>query len=82
MRVEITPIANALEDETRFRFRLHGAAPLSGDHAGFYVGRNAVNGIFGVNAKAKDVELAVKFLDYAMSPEVAEYIAVAGAVAP
>lgn len=69
MRVEITPIANALEDETRFRFRLHGAAPLSGDHAGFYVGRNAVNGIFGVNAKAKDVELAVKFLDYAMSEE-------------
>lgn len=46
-----------------------GAAPLSGDHAGFYVGRNAVNGIFGVNSKAKDLETAIKFLDYAMGEE-------------
>lgn len=46
-----------------------GAAPLSGDHAGFYVGRNPVSSIFGVNVKAADVELAVKFLDYAMSEE-------------
>lgn len=46
-----------------------GAAPLSGAHEGFYVGRNPVSSVFGVNAKAADVELAVKFLDYAMSEE-------------
>lgn len=46
-----------------------GAAPLSGESEGFYVGRNPVSGVFGVNAKAADVELAVKFLDYAMSEE-------------
>lgn len=46
-----------------------GAAPLSGDHEGFYVGRNAVSSIFGVNSKAKDLETAIKFLDYAMGEE-------------
>ena len=46
-----------------------GAKPLSGEYEGYYVGRNGVNMIFGVNAKAKDVELAVKFLDYAMGEE-------------
>lgn len=46
-----------------------GVAPLSGEYEGFYVGRNAVSSIFGVNAKAADLELAIKFLDYAMSEE-------------
>ena len=46
-----------------------GAAPLSGEHAGFYVGRNPVSSVFGINAKANNIELAVKFLDYAMSEE-------------
>ena len=46
-----------------------GAKPLSGPCEGFYVGRNGVNMVFGVNAKAKDVELAVKLLDYAMGEE-------------
>ena len=46
-----------------------GVPPLSGEYEGAYIGRNAVSGIFGVNVKAKDVELAVKFLDAAMSDE-------------
>ncbi|MBQ8094610.1 MAG: extracellular solute-binding protein, partial [Clostridia bacterium] len=46
-----------------------GAAPLSGEHAGFYVGRNPVSSIFGINAKTANAELAIKFLDYAMSEE-------------
>ena len=46
-----------------------GAAPLSGTHKGFYVGRNPVSGCFGVNAKSSNIELAVKFLDYAMGEE-------------
>ncbi len=46
-----------------------GVAPLSGEYEGGYIGRNPISGIFGVNAKAKDVELAVKFLDFAMSEE-------------
>jgi putative aldouronate transport system substrate-binding protein len=46
-----------------------GAAPLSGEYEGFYVGRNPISGIFGVNSDASDIELAIKFLDYAMSEE-------------
>ena len=46
-----------------------GVPPLSGESEGYYVGRNPISSIFGVNAKAADVELAVKFLDYAMSEE-------------
>ncbi len=46
-----------------------GAAPLSGEHAGFYVGRNPVSGIFGINARSTNKDLAIKFLDYAMSEE-------------
>ena len=46
-----------------------GVPPLSGEHKGFYVGRTPVSGVFGVNSKAADVELAVKFLDYAMGEE-------------
>ena len=50
-------------------YLIDGAAPLSGGHEGFYVGRNPVSGIFGVNAKSDNIELAIKFLDYAMSEE-------------
>lgn len=46
-----------------------GAAPLSGENEGFYVGRNPISNIFGINAKSKNKELAIKFLDYAMSDE-------------
>lgn len=46
-----------------------GVPPLSGEYEGFYVGRTPFSSVFGVNAKAADVELAVKFLDYAMSEE-------------
>ncbi|MBQ9326655.1 MAG: extracellular solute-binding protein [Clostridia bacterium] len=46
-----------------------GVAPLSGDHAGFYVGRNPVSNVFGINAKSTNMEAAIKYLDYAMSEE-------------
>lgn len=46
-----------------------GVPPLSGEYEGKYVGRNPISGIFGVNAKAKDIVEAVKFLDFAMSEE-------------
>ncbi len=44
-----------------------GAKPLSGEHEGFYVGRNFLSGMFGVSSKSSQIELAVKFLDYSMS---------------
>ena len=44
-----------------------GAAPLSGEHEGFYVGRVELGNMFGVSSKSSNVELACKFLDYAMS---------------
>ena len=40
-----------------------GAAPLSGEHEGFYVGRNPVSGIFGVNAKSNNIELAMSIIN-------------------
>lgn len=43
------------------------AAPLSGEHQGFYVGRNPFGNMFGVTAASKNAVLAVEFLDYAMS---------------
>jgi putative aldouronate transport system substrate-binding protein len=46
-----------------------GVAPLSGDHEGFYVGRNTVSNVFGINAKSANLEAAIKYLDYAMSEE-------------
>lgn len=49
-----------------------GVAPLSGKSEGYYVGRNAVNGIFGVTSKSKNIDLAVKFLDFAMSEQAQE----------
>lgn len=44
-----------------------GAAPLSGTHEGYYVGRVELGNMFGVTSESKDPELACKFLDYAMS---------------
>lgn len=49
-----------------------GVEPLSGEYEGHYSGTNAVKGIFGVNKKAADVDLAIKFLDFAMSEECQE----------
>jgi len=46
-----------------------GVAPLSGDHEGFYVGRNPVSNVFGINAKSANLEAAIKYLDYAMGEE-------------
>ena len=46
-----------------------GVPPLSGEYEGAYIGRNAVSGVFGVNVKAKDLDLALGFLDAAMSEE-------------
>ena len=50
-----------------------GVAPLSGDNKGFYVGRNSLSGMFGVNTNSSQIELAVKFLDYAMSDHCQDY---------
>lgn len=50
-----------------------GVPPLSGEKQGFYVGRNSLAGMFGVNKDADDIELAVKFLDYAMSDHCQDY---------
>ncbi len=44
-----------------------GVAPLSGIHEGYYVGRVELGNMFGVNSSSKNIELACKFLDYAMS---------------
>ncbi len=50
-----------------------GVAPLSGENKGFYVGRNSLSGMFGVNTNSSQIELAVKFLDYAMSEHCQDY---------
>ena len=50
-----------------------GVPPLSGKNEGFYVGRNSLSGMFGVNTNSSQIELAVKFLDYAMSPHCQDY---------
>ena len=50
-----------------------GVAPLSGEHEGFYVGRNSLAGMFGVSSKSSQIELAVKFLDYALSDHCQDY---------
>ena len=50
-----------------------GVAPLSGEQKGFYVGRNSLAGMFGVSTKSSQIELACKFLDYAMSDHCQDY---------
>lgn len=46
-----------------------GAAPLSATHEGYYVGRVELGNMFAVNNKSKNIDLACKFLDYAMSED-------------
>lgn len=46
-----------------------GGAPLSGTSQGSYIGLNPVKGIFGVTTASKNQDLALKFLDLAMSEE-------------
>jgi putative aldouronate transport system substrate-binding protein len=50
-----------------------GVAPLSGEQQGFYVGRNSLAGLFGVSKSSKQIELACKFLDYAMCDHCQDY---------
>lgn len=50
-----------------------GVAPLSGASKGFYVGRNSLSGMYGVSTKSPQIELAVKFLDFAMSEHCQDY---------
>jgi putative aldouronate transport system substrate-binding protein len=50
-----------------------GVAPLSGENTGFYVGRNSLAGMFGVNVNSGRIELACKFLDYAMCDHCQNY---------
>lgn len=45
---------------------------MSGTYEGFYVGRVELGNLFGVNTKSKNIILACKFLDYAMSDECQE----------
>ncbi len=53
---------------------IQGLLPLKGPHGDqFYVGRQALSGIFGITKNAKDPELAFKFLDYASGEEAQTY---------
>lgn len=45
-----------------------GAKPLSGEYEGYYIGRNAISGLFGVTESDRTVD-AVKLLDYMISEE-------------
>ncbi|MCI8358989.1 MAG: extracellular solute-binding protein [Lachnospiraceae bacterium] len=44
-----------------------GAAPLSGEFEGYYVGRVELGNMFGVTSASSNISLACRFLDYAMS---------------
>jgi putative aldouronate transport system substrate-binding protein len=46
-----------------------GGEPLSGKYPGAYTGGSPVKGIFGVTKAGKNLELAVRFIDFAMSEE-------------
>ncbi len=50
-----------------------GVAPLSGEHEGFYVGRNSLAGMYGVSTSSQQIEMACKFLDYAMCDHCQDY---------
>lgn len=43
-------------------------APLSGTHEGYYIGRNAISGLFGVTKSDNTVD-AIKLLDYMISDD-------------
>lgn len=49
-----------------------GAEPLSGEYPGAYVATNPVKWIFGVTSASENLDLAIKFLDFAMSEECQE----------
>ncbi len=44
-----------------------GVAPLSGEYKGFFLGGKGYGNMYGVCSKSDDIELAVKFLDFAYS---------------
>lgn len=44
-------------------------APLSGTDEGFYVARDPIGNVFGVNKNAEDLIMAVKFLDYTLNED-------------
>lgn len=46
-----------------------GAKPLSGTHEGFYVARDPIGYLWGVTKTSPNVDLAIRFLDYAFSEE-------------
>lgn len=50
----------------------YGAKPLSGEYEGYYIGRSAISGFFGVNSRSENVVDTVKALDYLMSDECQE----------
>lgn len=43
--------------------------PLSGKYEGYYVGRNAISGLFGANASSEHIQDAVKLLDILMGED-------------
>ncbi len=49
-----------------------GAKPLSGEYEGYYIGRSAISGFFGVNSRSGNIADAAKALDYLMSDECQE----------
>lgn len=50
----------------------YGAKPLSGEYEGYYIGRSAISGFFGVNSRSENIVDTVKVLDYLMSDECQE----------
>ena len=46
-----------------------GAKPLSGTHEGFYVARDPIGYLWGVTKSSPNLDLAIRFLDYAFSDE-------------
>lgn len=46
-----------------------GAKPLSGTHEGFYVARDPIGYLWGVTKSSSNLDLAIRFLDYAFSDE-------------
>lgn len=47
----------------------YAGVPLSGEYEGFYIGRNAISGFFGITSSCDHIEDAAKFLDYIMGEE-------------
>ena len=49
-----------------------GGVPLSGGYEGYYVGRNAISGFFGITVFCSEPQEAAKLLDYIMGEECQE----------